>query len=209
MKWKLDSAVDLHKESPYTFYLPSDYVLNQLKAGDLVKLIFMAEETLDNGYEGERMWVEILERNDSEFRGKLMNKPHYLESLHYGDLIHFSLVHICDTQLDDPYAMDMDYYLDKKVTVSNDVLSRNEFNLMLRFEPYDDSDLGWVFFSSHEEDGFNADSHNFQFISVGKMLNIDDSILAFINDTVPCAYERDRGTAKFARIENYDWSIHE
>ncbi|HWO78437.1 MAG TPA: DUF2185 domain-containing protein [Bacillus sp. (in: firmicutes)] len=209
MKWKLDSVVDRHKESPYTFYLPSDHVLNQLKAGDLVKLMFMAEEALDNGYEGERMWVEILERNGSEFRGKLMNKPYYLQSLQYGDLIHFNRIHICDTQLDDPYAIDMNYYLDNKVTVSNDVLSRNEFNMMLRFEPCNDRDLGWVFFSGHEEDDFNADENNFQFISVGKILNIDDSILSFINDTVPCAYRRDRETAKFVRMENYDWSIHE
>ncbi|MCP3776414.1 DUF2314 domain-containing protein [Paenibacillus sp. MZ04-78.2] len=134
MKWKLDNVVERHRESPYTFYLPSQHVLSQLKVGDLVKLIFMAEETLENGCEAERMWVEIIERKDSEFRGKLDNKPYYLDSPQYGDLIDFNLIHICDTQLDDPHSNDMDFFFDKRVTVSNDVLSRNEFNFLLRFE---------------------------------------------------------------------------
>lgn len=103
----------------------------------------------------------------------------------------------------------MDYYFDNKVTVSNDVLLRNEFNFMLRFEPDNDSDLGWVFFSGHEQDDFNSDPNNFQFISVGKMLNIDDSILEFLDDNIPCAYERDTDSKKLLKIENYDFSIHE
>ncbi|WP_314588324.1 DUF2185 domain-containing protein [Paenibacillus terrigena] len=211
MKWKLDSVVKLHKESPYTFYLPSDQVISQLKVGDLVKLIFMAEETFDNGCNAERMWVEILERNESDFLGKLANQPYYLSSLQYGDMIDFKSEHICSTQLDDPNSKDMDYYFDKKITVSNDVLSRNEFNFMLRFEPDNEHDLGWVFFSGYEDDEFYANPKNFQVISVGKMLNIDDSILVFLDnpETFHCAYERDKDTKKIVKLENYDFSIHE
>jgi len=209
MTWRLDNAVELHKEAPYTFYLPSEHVIEQLKAGDLVKLIFKSEVDLENGYDGERMWVEIIERTESDFRGKLVNQPFYLKSLQYGDIINFNLIHICSTQLDDPHSKEMDYYFDNKVTVSNDVLLRNEFNFMLRFEPDNDSDLGWVFFSGHEQDDFNSDPNNFQFISVGKMLNIDDSILEFLDDNIPCAYERDTDSKKLLKIESYDFSIHE
>lgn len=155
------------------------------------------------------MWVEIIERTESDFRGKLVNQPFYLKSLQYGDIINFNSIHICSTQLDDPHSKEMDYYFDNKVTVSNDVLLRNEFNFMLRFEPDNDSDLGWVFFSGHEQDDFNSDPNNFQFISVGKMLNIDDSILEFLDDNIPCAYERDTDSKKLLKIENYDFSIHE
>ncbi|NQX64751.1 DUF2185 domain-containing protein [Paenibacillus alba] len=211
MTWKLDSAVEIHKESPYTFYLPSDQVISQLKVGDLVKLIFMATETFDNGCQAERMWVEILERDETDFRGKLANQPYYLSSLQHGDLIDFKSEHICSTQLEDPYSKDMDYYFDKKITVSNDVLSRNEFNFMLRFDPDNEHDLGWVFFSGYEDDEFSANSENFQVISVGKMLNMDDSILEFIDvsETLHCAYERNKDTGNLTKIENYDWSIHE
>ncbi|MBH5316520.1 DUF2185 domain-containing protein [Paenibacillus sp. GSMTC-2017] len=204
MTWKLDSVVELHKEAPYTFYLPSDQVIEKLTVGDLVKLIFMSIEELESEYNGERMWVEIISRNGSDFVGKLANQPHYLNSLQYGDLIDFNAIHICATKLDDPWSADMDYYFDNKVVVSNDVLSRNEFNFLLRFNPNNEDDLGWVFFSGHEEE----DANNTQVISVGVMLNIDDSILAFINDPAPCAYERDKITSKLLKIEDYDFSIH-
>jgi len=209
MTWKLDNAVELHKKSPYTFYLPSEQIVQQLQAGDKVKLIFMSETVLENGYEGERMWVEIMERAGNDFKGKLVNQPFYLDSLQYGDIIHFSSIHICNTQLDDPYSKEMDFYFENKITVSNDVLARNEFNFMLRFEPNDESDLGWVFFSGYEQDDFNTDPDNFQVISVGKMLNIDDSILEFLHDSIPCAYEREAASRKLLKVENYDFSIHE
>ncbi|MFE5321615.1 DUF2185 domain-containing protein [Paenibacillus sp. NPDC056579] len=209
MTWKFDNVVELHKESPYTFYLPSEHVIEQLKVGDLVKLIFLSDVTLENGYEGERMWVEIIERTELDFRGKLANQPFYLKSLQYGDIVNFKSIHICNTQLDDPHSKEMDYYFDNKVTVSNDVLLKNEFNFMLRFEPDNESDLGWVFFSGYEQDDFNSDPNNFQIISVGKMLNIDDSILEFLNDNIRCAYERDTDSKKLLKIEDYDFSIHD
>lgn len=92
MTWRLDNAVELHKEAPYTFYLPSEHIIEQLKAGDLVKLIFKSEVDLENGYDGERMWVEIIERTESDFRGKLVNQPFYLKSLQYGDIINFNSI---------------------------------------------------------------------------------------------------------------------
>ncbi|MGM0878374.1 MAG: hypothetical protein ACQEWV_27645 [Bacillota bacterium] len=36
------------------------------------------------------------------------------------------------------------------------------------------------------------------------MLNIDDSILSFINEQPLCAYERNEN-GQFEKIEDYDW----
>lgn len=53
MTWYLDNVYELNKEAPYTFYLPSSEVLEKLKVGDLVKLIFVSknEEEVCRGTE--------------------------------------------------------------------------------------------------------------------------------------------------------------
>lgn len=208
MAWTLDSAVERHKEAPYTFYIPSDEVLDRLQAGDLVKLIFMAEETLDNGCEAERMWVKIVERNASDFRGELVNHPVYLDSLQYGDMIRFNAVHICSTQLEDPHAKEMDDYYNYKVIVSKDVLEREQFNFMMKDEPNNEQDTGWTFFSGYEDDDYNADSTNFQVVSLGVVLNMDDSIIPYLDAEPPSAYERDVESGKFVFVEDYDWDTY-
>ena len=43
MSWYLDNVYEINKEAPYTFYLPSSEVLEKLKIGDLVKLIFVSK----------------------------------------------------------------------------------------------------------------------------------------------------------------------
>lgn len=49
--WQLDNVYQRNKESPYTFYKPSKAVMDKLKAGDLVKLIFFRDSDTD-GYKG-------------------------------------------------------------------------------------------------------------------------------------------------------------
>lgn len=207
MSWSLDIVYDRNKESPYTFYVPSKNVIDLLDVGDLVKLIFMSDEEHDD-YCGERMWVEITEKNANYFKGILSNEPIYISDLKCGEEIVFSIEHICDTQYDDPEARKWDYYFDNKVVVSNDVLERRVFNFLIKDHPEDLNDTGWTIFSGYEIDGYNENSDNFQYISLGVVLNIDDSILSFINDEPLCAYEREQNTGKFVEIQDYDWDSY-
>jgi len=204
MSWTLENIEECHKESPYTFYLPSNEVLSKLKVGDQVKLIFISDEVLDNGCRAERMWVEITEINGDFFRGMLRNSPHFMESPKHGDVIEFHSKHICSTLYEDPASRSMDVYFDSKVIVSNDVLERRQFNFMLRDDPNSEQDTGWTFFSGYEDDDFNSDSANFQVVSLGVLLNMDDSILEFLDASPPCAYERD-GSGRFVVVDDYDW----
>jgi uncharacterized protein YegJ (DUF2314 family) len=100
MTWQLDNVYERNKESPYTFYKPSKEVIDSLEVGDLVKLIFFVESDED-GYRGERMWVEIIERNGTNFVGKLENEPYRLKNLNSGQEIHFRTEHICETEYED------------------------------------------------------------------------------------------------------------
>ena len=203
MSWYLDNVYDLNKESPYTFYVPSSEVLDKLKVDDLVKLIFVTEKAEYDGYRGERMWVQITNINGKRFKGKLDNEPHRLP-LKIGDEISFGIENICDTEYQDPSSSKWDFYFDSLVTVSEDVLEKREFNFMLRDYPHGEGDSGWSILSGYENDDYLSDSENFQIVSVGVILNSDDSILEFIQEPPLCAYERnDEG--KFYKINDYDW----
>ena len=206
MSWYLDNVYDLNKESPYTFYVPSSEVLNKLKVGDSVKLIFVTEKAEDDGYRAERMWVQITNIKGKKFMGKLDNKPRLLP-LKIGDEISFGIENICDTEYEDPNSSEWDFYFDTLVTVSEDVLEKREFNFMLRDYPNGEGDSGWSILSGYEDDDYLSDSENFQIVSVGVILNIDDSILEFIQEPPLCAYERnDEG--EFYKIDDYDWESY-
>ena len=201
----LDNVYDLNKESPYTFCVPSSEVLNKLKVGDFVKLIFVIEKAGDDGYRAERMWVQITNIKGKKFMGKLDNKPRRLP-LKIGDKISFGIENICDTEYEDPNSSEWDFYFDTLVTVSEDVLEKREFNFMLRDYPNGEGDSGWSILSGYEDDDYQSDSENFQIVSVGVILNIDDSILEFIQEPPLCAYERnDEG--EFYKIDDYDWEV--
>ena len=206
MSWYLDNVYELNKGAPYTFYLPSSEVLEKLKVGDLVKLIFVSKNEEEDGFHGERMWVVITERNEKKFVGKLNNNPYRL-NLKIGDEISFGIQNICDTEYQDPASKDWDFYFDTKVIVSDDVLEKREFNFMLRDNPTAEGDPGWSILSGYESDDYVNNPKNFQIISIGVILNIDDSILNFLEEPPLCAYERnDEG--RFYKIEDYDWDAY-
>lgn len=131
MTWYLDNVYEINKEAPYTFYLPSSEVLEKLKVGDLVKLIFVTKIEDEDGFHGERMWVEITERNEKKFVGELINEPYRLD-LKIGDKISFGIENICDTEYNDPASKDWDFYFDTKVIVSDDVLEKENLTLCLK-----------------------------------------------------------------------------
>ncbi|PSL41044.1 hypothetical protein B0H99_103178 [Planomicrobium soli] len=203
MSWYLDNVYELNKEFPYTFQRPSEEVLSWLEIGDLVKLIFVANEAEEGEFGAERMWVEITEIDGSRFTGTLNNEPYSLP-IEVGERVSFGYENICDTEYEDPHIDDKDIYFDTLVTVSNDVLERKEFNFMLRDNSTEDGDSGWAILSGYEEEDFLSDLENFQIIAVAVILNMDDSILEFLEKPPLCAYERnDKG--EFAEIEDYDW----
>jgi hypothetical protein len=60
-------------------------------------------------------------------------------------------------------------------------------------------------FTGYEDEEYVNDPDNLQVISLGAILNIDDSVLAFIQDEPQCAYERDTETGMFVKIYDFDW----
>ncbi len=93
--YELDSGVEIQKESPDTFYLPSEESRTNLKPGDLVKLIFRMEKLSDpESLSVERMWVMVKEKNKDCYLGVLDNDPFGEVHLQCGQPVCFGPEHV-------------------------------------------------------------------------------------------------------------------
>jgi hypothetical protein len=68
----------------YDYPIPTTEEIKKIKNGDLIKLLF----TDKDGYV-ERMWVEVLEREDDIFKGLLRNDAIELDDLNEGKILFF------------------------------------------------------------------------------------------------------------------------
>ena len=96
----LDNAEEIQKGAKYTFYRPSQELINQLRIGNYVKLIFRLESDNDDAPNAERMWVEITKIQNKLFERRLDNDPVFIEDLKCGDLVKFESRHIINTNLE-------------------------------------------------------------------------------------------------------------
>lgn len=176
--WKLENVALIAKESPYTFYLPSEEVIKQLKIGDVVKLMFNCEVENDQGWSAERMWVEITSREGGQFQGFLDNDPYYIPDIKAGDELSFNPHHIMQTSLEDPIPNEVDKFLPRCFVTNSVLIDKNPVIQLFREEP-DEEDKernysGWNLFSGKEDDDYLENRDNWNFVSLGAILNIDD-----------------------------------
>lgn len=72
IKFELDDVESYKLEFGDKFYLPEREKRQNLRTGDIVKLIFRFED--DEFAQVERMWVVVSETNNGEFTGILDNE---------------------------------------------------------------------------------------------------------------------------------------
>jgi hypothetical protein len=170
--WKLENAEEILREAPYTFYKPSDIIINQLILEEAtVKLIFLFDSDNPEVPNAERMWV-IMDSLDSNgnYSGTLDNDPFYIKDLKAGDLITFRKEHIIDydtideLDIEDSSASIIEKF-NKKCLVSNHIM-KDGFTvgrLYREEEDYEDYS-GWTIMSDHETQEYADDPANFQYI---------------------------------------------
>ena len=91
----LDNGEERHNESPESFYIPSRELRDNLKVGDLVKLIFRMEDKINSeNVSVERMWVEIKEKNNNFYSGTLDNDPNGDVLIKCGLCVNFNAEHV-------------------------------------------------------------------------------------------------------------------
>lgn len=96
-KWHLVNANKRAQDHPGKFEIPSPIEIEQLKVGDIVKVIVEYDD-LDvsnlNRQEAERLWIVIENIEKENFTGKIDNDPEVITSLHDGDRLKFRKEHI-------------------------------------------------------------------------------------------------------------------
>ena len=206
--WKLENAVKIQKEAPYTFYRPSEIIIDQLKAGEAtVKLIFKFDSDESDVPSAERMWVIIDAINeDGTFVGTLDNDPFHIKDLKAGDQIIFRREHIIqydtldELEIEDENEDNLEPYL-KRCIVSNQIIKDNmPIGYIYREPPSEERDLGWHIMTGKETKEYLDDDNNFQYIAIGVVLNKDDGFIHLLNEPVGSEFRRDEITGTFFSI---------
>ena len=98
IKFELDDVENYKLELGDKFYLPEREKRQNLRTGDIVKLIFRFED--DEFAQVERMWVIVSETNNGEFTGILDNEPFIKGCLNAGDEIKFNYKNVLEIYKD-------------------------------------------------------------------------------------------------------------
>jgi hypothetical protein len=91
-RWRLDSGVEMNRQYPETFEIPTVEEKRALRPGCMVKLMFMLKDG-----SGERMWVRITESaGHGHHVGALSNTPAFIPRLEPGTTVRFNDDHVID-----------------------------------------------------------------------------------------------------------------
>jgi hypothetical protein len=205
--WRLDSAEERAKEAKYTFYKPSDKVLNQLKEGNICKLTFLFESDDPEAPSAERMWVIIDKVENGNFTGRLDNEPYYIKDLKVDEIIHFRTEHIIDTDIDEDEPSLPSKYVDRCFVTNRILIDNQQVNYLYREDPETEpdekyKDSGWRFLAGDEDDVYMDNPENTQYTSIGTVLNIDDSFIHLLDYPVGSSFIRDEDSGLFIPRKN-------
>ncbi len=92
---KIEPGIKTHRLSPDTFWIPDAEVKDEIREGDLVKLVWLVKRR-----PGERMWVIVTHRDGDRLTGMLDNQPVFAH-LEYGETIQFGIDDIIDYSFDE------------------------------------------------------------------------------------------------------------
>lgn len=88
---KFIDGVEMNREYPETFEIPSDETKATIKPGDFVKI------GVQNVIGGERFWVQVTEKTESFITGRVDNELVVLENVKYNDIITFGYENVLGT----------------------------------------------------------------------------------------------------------------
>lgn len=198
--WYLDDADDIAAQSKYTFYKPSQEIINRVAPGEVVKLIFRFESQDPDTPSGERMWVLIDEVcGQGRFKGRLNNDPLHIKDLCFDDPIEFEARHIINTEHDDHDNL-VERYI-KRCFVTRRVLDEGyRVGYLYREDPDEENDSGWRITSNTETEAYMDESDHVAYVSLGAVLNRDDAFIGLLEQPVGSAFVLDTETGLFMLV---------
>lgn len=200
--WHLEDADQIAAENKYTFYKPSREIIEKVKPGEVVKLIFRFECDDPEAPAAERMWVLVDQvQGKGRFRGRLNNEPRHIQDLKLDDPVEFEACHIINTEHDDDDNI-VERYI-KRCFVTKRVLDEGyKIGYLYREAPDEERDSGWRITSNTESDEYMEDSNNVAYVSLGAVLSRDDSVIELLVHPEGSAFVRDPKTGIFFSVAN-------
>lgn len=183
----LDCEMEYQK-FPRTFVIPTKQEIQALQIGDFVRLIFRMTAPLENGCQGERLWVEITQITGNGFQGLLRSIPKVIMELSEKETICFTANQIAtiyaETNLDET----------KLAMITKYALERREVNWAF----YDDDrmdvqDSGWQLFYGGENEEYLDDPENVKLVSLEYVLSFEPRLeKVFLSDGAGYRYDEDK-----------------
>ena len=200
--WQLEDVSDRAIDAKYTYYLPSEEAIKLLSVGDGVKVVFCCDVENDKGWSAERMWVQITKISDGQYEGFLDNDPYYIPDIKAGYLVQFKAKHIIQMSIDDPVSNTVDQYI-PRCYVTESVLNGNKkVTRLFREEPEENEEdySGWTFLSKEDDESYLDDSKNWRYVSLGAVLNRDDSFIDLLESEFDSEYVWDELDSAYKKI---------
>ena len=199
--WRLENAAEQAAAHKYTFYKPGAEEIAQIRPGENVKLIFLFDSDDPAAPNAERMWV-LVDSIDGAggFTGRLDNTPRWITDLKPGDFVAFRDVHIITTEHDSPYNI-VNRYMPRCYVTQRVLRDGSRVGYLYREEPETDTDSGWRLTAGDESPEYMGERTNIVFVSLGAVLNRDESFLTLIESPVGSAFARDPQTGRFRPVK--------
>lgn len=153
LDWGLLDAESQNEAFPDAFPIPTRPERENLRPGDMVKLVFVLDPPPTSGPNAERMWVEVrASQPDGVIEGWLTNKPVVITSLAPGALVAFEPRHVAGIAL---RKEEVSFDATRKAVVSARALKLNgPPGWAGHDEPLADDDSGWTITAGDEADDY-------------------------------------------------------
>lgn len=199
--WWLTDASETQRLYPHTFYRPSKKTIGKLLVGSQVKLIFEFDNPDPDGPSAERMWVTLTEVNGDHFKGDLDNQPFHLKALKLGDPVEFEERHIMQTDIGEVEPDTVEKYSLRCFVTRKVLYDGDKAGYLYREQPDEEGDSGWRIMAGNESEQYMNEQENIFYVSLGAVLNNDDSFVHLLDSPTGSAFELDKEAGEFIAVK--------
>jgi hypothetical protein len=192
--WRLENVEARHREEPRAYSIPRLEERRALVPGQLVKLVFVVDPPIGE-FDGERMWVEVLEGAGGRFVGALDNDPELVGGLERGDRVPFSVEHVAAIFVEpgwiDPTA---------PAIVSRRVIEDDAWPGRLVQQGPTAAYSGWQIFVGDEPPNYLAQADNAWLCPLGELVERFPVLDSVLGEDAPGEWRWDADAAEYRRV---------
>jgi hypothetical protein len=159
----------MNEQNPRNYIVPSNEEIETIKIGDLVKIIFKVDKSINNRFKDERIWVRVVDIEEGKFMGQLEEDVSQIERLRKGDVVSFEANNITTIKTKRKETVDES----KSVAITNKAIQYRQINWVVKTTPLDRQDSGWQLFYGDEEYEYLNNPSNMKTITIKEVLDFE------------------------------------